>query len=234
MMASDKVSVILPVYNEGKVLRRNILDLERILARLFGDFEIIISEDGSTDGSFGIAKALESGRIRVFHNGSRQGKGVSIMHATEAARGDILVFMDADLASNPEHVRELVGLLRGGADIVIGSRYLKGSMTRRSPTRLVASKAFNWLVRGILGSRITDHQCGFKAFRKSRVLPVIGAIEDKRWFWDTEFLVRAQRNGLSIKEIPIEWKEAPESKFRLIDDTVHMAGSLIRFKLKNG
>lgn len=232
-MGKAMVSIILPAYNEGAVLRRNVVKLEEMLEGFLDDFEIIISEDGSTDGTGDIAKSLEGRRVRVLRNGTRLGKGAAIKRAAGQSRGEIVIFMDADLASNPQHVRELLGFMEEGADIVIGSRYLKESKAKRTAVRYIASKGFNWLVRSALGSRLSDHQCGFKAFRKERILPIIEEVEDEKWFWDTELLVRAQKKGLVVREIPIEWKEAPGSKFRLFRDTANMGMSLLRFKLKN-
>jgi glycosyltransferase involved in cell wall biosynthesis len=231
-MSKGKVSVILPVYNEGKVLKRNVRDIEQELKGSIGDFEIIIAEDGSTDGTAAIARSMSSERIRVLDSRKRLGKGAAIRRAANYADGDILVFMDADLASHPKQAGELVRLIRGGAAIVIGSRYLAGSRADRTPIRYFASKSFNMLVKGILGSKLSDHQCGFKAFRKDLILPVINKVEDKGWFWDTELLVRAQRDGLKVAEIPIEWKESGDSRFRLINDTCRMGMSLLRFRFR--
>jgi hypothetical protein len=90
------------------------------------------------------------------------------------------------------------------------------------------------MVRVVLGSKLSDHQCGFKSFRKDTVLPIVNKTEDQRWFWDTEFLVRAQRDGLKIEEIPVEWVEAADSKFRLMQDSFQMFKALMRFKMRNG
>jgi hypothetical protein len=230
---TEKISIILPVYNEGKILRQNIPKLEKTLSRIFDDFEIIVSENGSTDDTVSAAESAQNGRIRVLHDKARLGKGAAIKAAAHLATGQILIFMDADLASNPEHAAELVNSMEGGSDIVIGSRYLPESKVKRTLLRGIASQGFNWLVRASLGSRLRDHQCGFKSFRKDSVLPVIEEIQDQRWFWDTELLVRAQRHGLTVKETPIEWTEAQDSKFRLIEDSAQMLRALVRFKLKN-
>ncbi len=228
------ISVILPVYNEARVIEKSIIGLERILSQKLQDFEIIISEDGSTDGTAEIAKKLENERIRLIRHGKRMGKGGSIKRSTKEAAGDIVIFMDADLASNPESVDILISMLQSGADIVVGSRYLKESKAKRNLLRFFASKGFNWLVGLMLGSRLTDHQCGFKAFRKESILPIFDEIENHGWFWDTELLVRAQRRGLKVVEIPVEWKESPYSKYRLLRDSYHMARNLVRFKIKHG
>lgn len=227
-----KVSVILPVYNEEKIIERNVKQVERILERDLEDFEIIIGEDGSSDATLSITKKLENERIRVFHNEKRLGKGAALKASADHAMGDIIIFFDADLASNPNEIKKLVEFIEKGADIVIGSRYLKESKAKRDPIRYFASKSFNFLVRVLLGSKITDHQCGFKAFRKKTALKVVGEVKNQKWFWDTEFLIRAQRKGLKIVEVPIEWKEIPGSRFDLIGDTLQMAISLVKFKLE--
>lgn len=228
------ISVILPIHNEEKILKKNVKSLEATLTRMFDDFEIILSEDGSTDKSPEIVKSLKSKRVRILQNGKRMGKGAAIRYAASYANGNIIMFMDADLATNPEKVKELVKLLNDGAAIVIGSRYHRSSRSKRTLLRLAASKSFNFLVKLLLGSKLSDHQCGFKAFRKDLILPILNKVENKNWFWDTELLIRAQRSGLRVDEIPIEWSEAPESKFRLLKDTYHMARSLASFKLRNG
>lgn len=232
-MAKETVSVILPVYNEEIILKKNVKELKDSLEKSLDDFEIIISEDGSTDRTPEIVRSLQSEKIRVLQGRKRRGKGAAIKSATAYAKGKFVIFMDADLASNPAQVKQLIKLLDRGAAIVIGSRYLGGSKANRTPLRHFASKSFNWLVRIILGSRLTDHQCGFKAFRKDLVVPIINEVEDERWFWDTELLVRCQRKGLNIVEVPIEWEECSDSKFRLLSDTCHMAHSLLSFKLKH-
>jgi glycosyltransferase AglD len=234
-MGKAKVSVIVPAYNEELRLSDSVRKLEGVLEKSLcgaGAFEIIISEDGSSDRTAEIARSLESGRIRLHRNGKRMGKGAAIRNAAAYAKGSIIVFMDADLASDPEQVKTLVDYIEGGAAIVIGSRYLRDSRARRSATRYVASRGFNWLVRTVLGSKLSDHQCGFKAFRKDLVLPVINEVQDPGWFWDTELLVRAQRRGLEIAEIPIGWREAPGSRFRLLPDAFRMACALARFRMK--
>lgn len=226
------ITVILPAYNEGKILRRNVSELERVLEGQLKSFEIIISEDGSTDDTVAVAKELENGRIRLLEGSFRLGKGAAIKRAVTYAKGDVIIFMDADLASDPSQVKELTHHIENGADIVIGSRYLRGSKATRNIIRYIASRSYNFLVRLLLGSKLSDHQCGFKCFKKRAAIPIIKKVDNNQWFWDTEFLVRAQHAGLRIVETPIQWEESPTSQFHLIRDAYTMGKNLILFKLK--
>jgi hypothetical protein len=133
-----------------------------------------------------------------------------------------------DLASDIGKVRRLIAGIENGAAISTGSRLMKDSKTKRRFLREVSSRMFNLLVRLFLGSKIMDHQCGFKGFRKKEVLPILKKVKDAHWFWDTELLVRAQREGLKVDEFPIEWKESRGSKVRLLKDTIAMALGIMR------
>jgi len=230
----ERISIVIPAYNEELKLEKSTLQLTKEMDKLGCEYEIIISEGGSTDRTALIARNLRSERVRSIHSALRNGKGNAIRTASLEAKGDIVIFMDADLASDPKGIGGLLRELEDGSALVIGSRYVAGSSTKRHPVRLIASKGFNWLVRVLLGSKIKDHQCGFKAFRKDKVMPIIKEIESTDWFWDTELLVRLQRKGLIAKEVPIEWDEKGDSKFRLFQDTYNMAKNLICFKIKHG
>ncbi len=230
----EKVSVIVPAHNEAKTLAKNIKALERELEEMLGDFEIIISEDGSTDPTAEVCRSLVSERIKILSNERRLGKGEAIRKAASVSCGSIIIFMDADMSTKTSQVPDLLRFIQEGAAVVVGSRYLKGSKAKRSLSRLAASKAFNWLMLVTCGSKVSDHQCGFKGFRKDLVLPIIAEIDDPGWFWDAELIIRTQRKGLKVVEIPIEWNEGQDSKFRIVNDSLHMAYCLARFKVKNG
>lgn len=224
------LSIIIPVYNEAKRLESTVRAVEKELGRMGLDSEIIIAEDGSTDQTLAIAKRLQSERIRLVHSSLRIGKGKAIRNASMEARGGIIAFMDADLASDPAYLPSLIHGLDGGAAIAIGSRYVPGSVVKRKLMRDFYSRAFNLIIAVLWGSKVRDHQCGFKAFRRDAVVPWLGEIQSNSWFWDTEFLVRAQEKGLRVVEVPIKWNEAPTSNFRF-SDIFGMMRSIIEFKL---
>jgi len=115
-----------------------------------------------------------------------------------------------------------------GYDIAIGSRRMKNSKAKRDFRRLLPSIIYNWLVRFVLNSKVHDHQCGFKAFKKDRITSILNEVSDNHWFWDTEVLVRAQRKGYKIKEIPVEWKESVSTKVNVIMDANNMGKKIFQ------
>jgi hypothetical protein len=126
-----------------------------------------------------------------------------------------------------QHLPELIEAIREGADIATGSRLMPGSDTVRTGGREIASRSYNFLVRIFLGSRIYDHQCGFKAFNKEHILPVLSAIRSSHWFWDTEMLVRSQRNGARVREFPVRWRAGKGTTVKT-KDVFEMGSSILR------
>jgi glycosyltransferase involved in cell wall biosynthesis len=202
------ISLVLPTYNEAKIIEKNINRIDEAMLEYFGkDFEIIIVEE-STDETASVIKKLmkKNTRIRHIHSDKRLGKGGAIEKGIHVARSDQIIFMDMDLATDLADLPRLMKTLEKN-DIVVGSRYLAGSAAHRTIFRLIMSKSYNFLVKLLLGLPYQDLQCGFKAFRKSRVTDIINKIKNKSYFWDTEFIYYAHKNKLKIKEIPVKWHE---------------------------
>ena len=202
-------SLVLPAYNEAKALPAAVAAARRELKKIAGlRFEIIIAEDGARDDTPAVAARLARRfkEVRHLHSDARLGRGVALNKAFKAARGSVVAFMDVDLATSPRHLRELVDYSRN-FDVVIGSRYAAGARASRSPVRGVYSFVYNAFVRLLFGSKLRDHQCGFKAFRKSVLVRLLPRVRARHWFWDTEVLVLAEREGLRIKEFPVDWEE---------------------------
>ncbi len=211
------ISIVFPAYNEAERIEKAIKETEKFLKKINYDYEIIVAEDGSTDGTDKIVQRLVNGKIRLFHSDVRLGRGKALMNAFEKAKGEIVISMDVDLATNIKHLKDLIEAIENGYDIAIGSRLIEGSKAKRSFERLLYSKVYNFLVRALLKSKIKDHQCGFKAFKKDIVVKLGKEAKDNHWFWDTEILVLAQRKGYKIKEIPVEWTEGKDTKVRRTD-----------------
>lgn len=233
MPAAVEVSVVLPAFNEEATLEQTV---ERTLRALEGflrpnAFEVIIAEDGSDDRTPEIAARLAGSddRIRYVHSDERLGRGRALSQAFRASRGDVLAYLDTDLATDMQHLEELVDTVRTGvAPIATGSRWLPEQIADRPLKRRLPSRVYNFLVRIVLGSSIRDHQCGFKAFDRAVVLELLDDTADNHWFWDTELLVRAQRAGYRIYEFPVQWESKDDSKVDLVRDVIGMGAGIGR------
>lgn len=224
-----EVSVVFPAYNEASGLERAVIETAKFLKEITDSFEIIIAEDGSTDGTDVLASALSRRHphVRHLHSDIRLGRGRALRRAFEASRGKTLIFMDVDLSTDLRCLRSLIESVRGGYDFVIGSRRLRESAVKRSFLRLLASTAYNLMVKLLLDSNLEDHQCGFKAFNRKSFFKVIDKVKAKHWFWDTELLVFASRSGFKVKEIPVVWRGRKKSKVHLLSDTLKMGLQII-------
>ena len=228
------VSVILPAHNEADKLETAVRKLKEEFEKLNYSYEIIIVEDGSTDGTFEIAARLSEihPEVKLLHFPERLGKGKAIEEGIKAASHPIVTYLDADLSMDLKHLKDLIEAINNGSHIAIASRLLKQSKTKRPFTRDIPSRIYNLLVRIILGSKVRDHQCGFKAFNRDAVLAIIKDIKDNHWFWDTELLILAQRKGLTIKEIPVSWKQGEDTKVKLGRDSVYMLKRILELWLR--
>ena len=171
-MTSPAIAAVIPVYNDRKALERAIPVSLQYLAEITPDFELIIAEDGSTDGSAELVRETSRAdpHVRLLHSDERLGRGRALNRAFRGDIAPIVLYYDVDLATGMEHLKELVGAIQDGYDIATGSRLLPDSRIRRTGGREFASRGYNFLVRTILRSRLHDHQCGFKSFRRDRVL----------------------------------------------------------------
>lgn len=220
---------MIPVYNDRPALERAIPRSVQYLSAISPDFELIIAEDGSSDGSADIVKgyAAKDPRIRLLHSDVRLGRGTALNRAFAAAKAPVVCYYDVDLATDMMHVVELITAIAEGYDIATGSRLLSQSRIRRTGGREFASRGYNFLVRSVLGSSLHDHQCGFKSFNRDRVIELSGQVRATHWFWDTEILVRAERAGYRIKEFPVHWEQGAGTTVRK-SDVIGMGLSVLR------
>jgi len=188
-----------------------------------------VAEDGSTDGSadFVVSCERNDSRVRLLHSGRRLGRGKALTNAIFAAKGKIVCYYDVDLATDMRYLPELVNAIKEGFDVATGSRLLPESDIVRTEGREIASRSYNFLVRLVLQSNTYDHQCGFKAFNRERLLPILPAIRSTHWFWDTEILVRAQRAGYRVREFPIRWRAGSGTTVK-VKDIFEMGSAIFR------
>lgn len=226
-----QVSLVLPAYNEAERLKDTVQQVADAMHKITPSFEITVAEDGSKDGTDKIAEELakEYPYIKHQHSKERLGRGKALNRAFKSSKGEILAYIDVDLATDLKHLEELINSIKEeGYDFSTGSRMLKESDVKRSFRRLIASKGFNFMTRLLLKSKIKDHQCGFKAFKREPLFDILDEVKDNHWFWDTEILVRAQRNGYMIKEFPVRWRCGRNTKVDLKRDVIGMGAQIIR------
>ena len=218
-MDSPKLSVVIPVFNDVKGLENAIPKTVSTLESFGVSFEIIIAEDGSTDGTRELAEDFckMDSRIVLNHSDLRRGKGGALSDSLEVSQGELFCFFDVDLSTDLRHISDLLEKISAGYDIIIGSRMIAGAEVIRSGNREFTSKAFNFLVRTLLHSKIHDHQCGFKCFRADALRKIIPYVKSRGWTWDTEVLSLAEASGLSVLEIPVIWTQGGATNVRLPD-----------------
>ncbi|MDD5144120.1 dolichyl-phosphate beta-glucosyltransferase [Methanoregula sp.] len=228
-MAAPEVTAIIPVYNDRDSLERALPVSIRILSGISPSFEILVAEDGSSDGSAAIVEEFgrTDPRVRLLHSDARQGRGKALNRAIQEARGSIVCYFDVDLATDMQHLPELIGAIRDGYDMATGSRLMPDSDIIRTGGREIASRSYNFLVRLFLSSTVFDHQCGFKAFNRERILPILSTVRDTHWFWDTELLVRGQRKGCRVKEFAVRWRAGKGTTVKA-KDIFTMGRSILR------
>ena len=235
---SVQVSVVFPAYNEANYLDAAVEKTAQTLKEFVSSYEIIIAEDGSTDGTAERSEELaqEYPFVKHVHGEKRLGRGTALSNAFKQSKGEVLVYMDLDLAADLKHLKLLVEAVSvEGYDFATGSRMLPESKVERTLRRSMSSKTYNFFVRHILGSKLRDHQCGFKAFKREPTLRLLDEIAAHHWFWDTEILVRAQKKGYKIEEIPVEWKSGRKTKVNLLRDSYNMGKQVIKlwWQLRN-
>ncbi len=213
------LTIAIPVYNDADGLCNAVPKTIEAAEALNIPFEIIIMEDGGDESCAAAARQLAASDSRIYadHGDARRGKGRAISDAAYRARGDIFCFFDVDLSTDLKHLEGLVHKIQAGTDIVIGSRMLAESEVIRSENRELSSRVFNRMVQVLLGSRIHDHQCGFKGFSTGQLLKILPYVSSHGWMWDAEVLAIAARAGYSIEEMPVIWTQGAKTNVRRWD-----------------
>ncbi|MFB6127633.1 MAG: flippase-like domain-containing protein [Halolamina sp.] len=227
------VTVVLPAYNEADTIEATVRATLSTLSAFLADddYEVVVAEDGCEDRTPEIADRLAAAdpRVRHFHSDERLGRGAALERAFAASDGDVLAYFDTDMATDMRHLEELIERIRSGeADVATGSRWLPGAEADRPAKRGVPSRGFNALTRLVLRSELRDHQCGFKAVSRPAFEALVDDVEDDHWFWDTELLVRAQREGFAVAEFPVDWEPKGDSKVDLVRDVFGMGSQIVR------
>ena len=217
------MDIAVPIYNEAGDLQASVLTLRNYLDDRFPFPAVItIVDNASTDGSWAIASQLaravpgvQALRLDV------KGRGRALRAAWSASDADVVAYMDVDLSTGLDGLLPLIApLVSGHAHVAIGSRLAHGARVFRGPKRELISRLYNLILRVVLQCRFSDAQCGFKAMRADDARAVLPLVEDNEWFFDTELLVVAERAGLRVSEVPVDWSDDPDSSVHIADTAI--------------
>jgi glycosyltransferase involved in cell wall biosynthesis len=225
------VEIVVPVYNEELAVVRSVRRLHRYLQGSFPfTWRILIVDNASTDGTLAVAERLsrELPHVDAMHLRTK-GRGRALRAAWIGSPAQVVCYMDVDLSTDLRALLPLVApLLSGHSDLAIGSRLAHGARVTRGPKRELISRAYNRLLHAALRTRFTDAQCGFKALRADTARELLADVTNEEWFFDTELLVQAQRKGLRIHEVPVDWVEDRDSRVEIVPTALEDLRGVVR------
>ena len=234
------LEVVIPVLNEEKALASSTRTLHEYLDAHLGQYawRILIADNGSTDSTHEVAKRLTGelnsvGYLRL----EQRGRGRALRQAWLQSDADVLAYMDVDLSTDLDALPKLVAAIaREGYDVAIGSRLKRGAQVIGRPLqRELISRTYSLMVRamfarGVLPLEIRDYQCGFKAISRSAAQELVPLVQDLGWFFDSELLLLASKNGYRIKEIPVSWTDDADSRVRIVSTAYGDLKGLLRLR----
>ncbi len=213
------LDVVIPVYNEEAALEASVRTVHGYLSAHFAyPFRVTVADNASTDGTLAKARAVarQLPGVRVVHLPAK-GRGLALRQVWSDSDASVLAYMDVDLSTDLSALAPLVGaLMSGHSDLAIGSRLAHGAHVVRGAKREFISRSYNLILRATLNAGFTDAQCGFKAIRADVARELLPMVQDRSWFFDTELLVLAERAGLRIHEVPVDWYDDPDSRVDIV------------------
>jgi glycosyltransferase involved in cell wall biosynthesis len=229
------VDIVIPVYNEQASLEASVRRLRTYLATSFPlSARITIVDNASTDATYVIAQDLtrELSDVRLIRL-PEKGRGRALRRAWSASDAAVLAYMDVDLSTDLKALLPLVApLLSGHSDISIGTRLAGNARVLRGPKRELISRSYNTILHSVLATRFSDAQCGFKAIRADVAKHLLPLVDDEAWFFDTELLVLAEREGLRIHEVPVDWTDDPDSRVDIVPTVIADLRGVARLVLR--
>jgi len=234
MADAPLLTIVIPAYNEARRIGSTLEALDKYLCDGGIDSEILVVDDGSTDGTADLVRRMGIPRLRVLENGSNRGKGYSVRHGLKEARGEYALFMDADGATALDAVGDFLEVARSGADMVVSSRYLPDSVlpVPQGPWRRLTAWCFRMYTAALFHLGLRDTQCGFKMMNR-RALEIIPRLAREDGFiFDVEYCHIAKRHGLKTVERAVTWTDQAGSKLNLINGPVKMSIGLLGLRLR--
>lgn len=233
-MATIKVSLILPCYDEGPTFASSVKRIISQMQKIRSKWEIIFVEDKSTDETKRTVELFVSKfkNFRAIYHLQNQGRGQCVADGIRSAKGQICGYMDVDCEVSPAYIPLFLKEVEMGFDMAVGNRFYESGF--KSFQRFIASKLYAWVVDFALKVPIADSEAGFKFFKRSRILPICAKVGNKHWFWDTEVCARAWWSGLKISQVPVLFIRRGDKKstVKLFEDTIEYIINLIRLRLE--
>lgn len=231
-MAMVELSLVVPAFNEEARLVETLPDMLRYLEARGGSWEIVVTDDGSTDGTAELVESFAERGVRLVRLPRNRGKGAALREGVAASRGGVVVLTDADLSTPVDEIDRLAPYLEH-ADLVFGSRAVAGARIDRpqSIVRQLMGKTFNLMIRLFIVGGVHDTQCGFKLLDGDIARELFRDVYLDGFAYDVELLWLAKRRGLRVAEVGVRWNHCPASKVHLLRDPVSMALDLVRFRL---
>lgn len=234
-MEKMKVSIVIPFYNEEKIIKNTVDRLVEYMENHFSDYEVIFSNDGSTDKSEEILKACEHPKVKIVGYEQNHGKGYAVRYGMAHTDGDVCIFTDSDLAYGTDVLSRITDVFeKQNPDLVIGSRNLdKDGYENYTFIRKLASKTYIKLLCLVAGFRYSDSQCGIKGFRGEIARKIFAECETDGFAFDQEVLIKADRMNANVVEMPVKVITHNESKVHVVRDTFRMLKELRAIKKRN-
>ena len=227
-------SIIIPAYNESERITATLESVAAYARQQQWDVEVLVVNDGSRDNTVAVVEQLARAHpfIRIIENPGNRGKGYSVRNGMLQSRGEILLFSDADLSSPIEEAPKLFEALAAGADVAIGSRWLRAELqSQRQPLmRQIYGRMFNVALRLLLGLNFRDTQCGFKAFRREAAQRIFPLQKIERWGFDPEILFLARKLGFRTMEVPVRWAHSAGTRLHPLRDGMRMVWEIFRVR----
>lgn len=227
------ISIVIPAFNEAERIPKTIRAIRDFTAGRPERFELIVADDGSTDDTAAVVEREAQGlSCRVLRSPVNKGKGEAVRRGVLAAQGDFILFCDADLSTPIEELDKMLAALNSGADVAFGSRALPQSdvQVHQNILRETMGKTFNLFARLLTFRGVHDSQCGFKCFRKEAGHALFSAAKIDGFCFDAEIAYLAQKKGYGLAEVPIVWKNSPQSKVHIVADPLRMFADLLRIR----
>jgi glycosyltransferase involved in cell wall biosynthesis len=226
------IDVIIPVYNEEKILPQSIATLVGFLREHVREpYRVLITDNASIDKTEEVGRRLAEQYEEVeYLRLPKKGRGGALKEVWLDSPAEYVTYMDVDLSTHLAAFPQMIQLLSNGSHVVIGSRLHTEADTTRSLKREVLSRGYNFLVKLFFGTRFTDAQCGFKGLRREAAQRLIPQVQDRKWFFDTELLVLAEKSGFKISEVPVSWIEDLDTRVELLKTIADDLSALVRLR----